>query len=408
MSLKINIITALVFSFVAITTQLSAQEIAFNYGFNDCTYESDGANFPGLTPLGPLTCVCGPGGQAIRMNGSGTGLTASPQATPIMEAEGFTLDFYFSADPLTGTVDQDIFSHINRCNTLDSLVSLKYVPSEGRVLFEIGSEVNNYSSVRAALNPNICWHRFTLVKFRLDYQVYLDNELIKTFKSKETVEFSKNAVLSFSNSSCQGNNLRSFNGKIDEITLYRRALTPKEIKDLYLFPDQIINNNTTIVKGETVQINTGFTCSNLPSWSPITGLDDATSFDPIASPEETTTYAYTINDAGCVSTDTLTIFVADPENIDCSKLLLPKAFTPNNDGLNDTYGISNPFIISGLEYFEVYNRSGAVIWQTTNALEKWDGNAFGSPSSGGMYLYKIRYRCRGEDYTDYDSFTMIR
>jgi gliding motility-associated-like protein len=125
-------------------------------------------------------------------------------------------------------------------------------------------------------------------------------------------------------------------------------------------------------------------------------------------PSETITYTTKIQDASCEVVDSITVFIANQNEIDCRKLLLPKAFTPNNDGLNDTYGISNTFIIEDLEFFEIYDRTGALIWKTSDVNEKWDATFNGQPVNVGMFLYKVKYTCSNEKQFSTGSFTILR
>lgn len=391
---------------ICVYSGINSQDVAFKYNFDDCTYEDSTSGFPGLTPGGSPQCVCGIGGKSIYLNGGNDFLSASNQANSLL-SEDFTLDFYFWLEDLPGEVD--ILSHRNGCNSLDSLMALSYFSSSGELLFEIASNVNNYHSVRKKLSTQSCWHRFTLVKFKLEYLVYFDNELVKRIISKENIVFSRLAKLAFSDSPCNINNRTTrFKGHIDEITLYKRALSDLEIIDLFDYPDKIITPNTTIFKGESIILETGNTCAALISWTPAASLDNASDPSPVANPEESTTYQVVFNNGVCTSIDTVRIFVADKEKLDCKKLLLPRAFTPNNDGLNDQFGISNIFLIEKLEYFEVFDRWGAKVWETNDINEKWDGTKKGQPLNGGMYLYKIKYVCNSTEQINIDNFTLLR
>jgi len=100
--------------------------------------------------------------------------------------------------------------------------------------------------------------------------------------------------------------------------------------------------------------------------------------------------------------------VIDPEAIDCSLLLLPNAFTPNGDQLNDQFGISTLFLVDELAYFEVYDRWGGKMWSTTNKNNTWDGTFSGSLVNPGMYIYKVKYTCGGEEFLKVDNFSVIR
>ncbi|MBC7885999.1 MAG: hypothetical protein H7X99_11025, partial [Saprospiraceae bacterium] len=227
------------------------QDKVFEFNFNDCTFEDASVEFPGITPGGNPTCECGINGKSYHLDGTSDFLTVSNLSNSYL-SENFTLDFYFWLDQSSGEID--IFSHRNGCSNLDSLMALRYFSTNNEILFEISSNVNNYFSVRAPINNNICWHRFTLVKFNLEYLVYLDNKLIKKIISRENIVFSKLAEITFANSPCT--TAQKLNGRIDEISLFGRALSEIEIKGIYYFPDQIVTDNTTIFKGESITLET--------------------------------------------------------------------------------------------------------------------------------------------------------
>ncbi len=69
--------------------------------------------------------------------------------------------------------------------------------------------------------------------------------------------------------------------------------------------------------------------------------------------------------------DALTILTV--ENI----FVVPNAFTPNGDGLNDKIKILYNSSIIGITYFNIYNRAGKLVFQTHDIEEGWDGT-FGS------------------------------
>lgn len=66
---------------------------------------------------------------------------------------------------------------------------------------------------------------------------------------------------------------------------------------------------------------------------------------------------------------------------------IPTAFSPNDDGLNDTFGV----LAKGLEHFEltVYNRWGEVVFHSDQIGARWDGTYKGKPAPGGAYGYEI-------------------
>jgi len=384
---------------------LFGQNKIFEYNFDDCSFEDAAISFPGITPVGNPACVCGINEQSFDLNGTSDLLVVSQQANIHFEKD-FTLDMYFWMDRTDGEIN--LFSHRNGCTSLDSLMALSYFSEGNDILFEIASSVNNYHSARAKLDLSTCWHRFVVVKFGLEYFVYLDNVSIGQILSKESIIFSRQTSLIIGTNPCISAVSKNFDGRFDEIIMYDRALSELELRANFKFPDRIITDNTTIFKGESITLDLGSTCASSILWTPSTSLDDDQSISPVATPEVSTTYEVVLNNATCISTDSVRIFVADKDKLDCNNLLLPSAFTPNNDGLNDGFGISNLFIVESINYFEIYDRWGAKVWETREATERWDGSFNGNPLNSGMYLYKIKYTCGGEERLVLDNFTLLR
>lgn len=91
------------------------------------------------------------------------------------------------------------------------------------------------------------------------------------------------------------------------------------------------------------------------------------------------------NALGCTDTLVDDIFVY-PTN----EGMIVTAFSPNNDGINDEFGIA------GLQYVEsfelnIYNRWGAVVYNTTEITDHWDGRYGNHLAASGMYIFTIEY-----------------
>jgi len=72
------------------------------------------------------------------------------------------------------------------------------------------------------------------------------------------------------------------------------------------------------------------------------------------------------------------------------KLFVPDTFSPNNDGLNDTFEIKGQ-LINKLE-ITVYDRWGNVLYNTKDLTNGWNGTDINGRSlSPGFYTYKIEY-----------------
>lgn len=71
-----------------------------------------------------------------------------------------------------------------------------------------------------------------------------------------------------------------------------------------------------------------------------------------------------------------------------SKILVPNAFTPNNDGRNDGWGMRVIGIIK-LKQLRIYNRWGQVIFETADPSLRWYGMLNGKPVPAGTYVWTI-------------------
>ncbi|WP_118974500.1 gliding motility-associated C-terminal domain-containing protein [Taibaiella koreensis] len=71
------------------------------------------------------------------------------------------------------------------------------------------------------------------------------------------------------------------------------------------------------------------------------------------------------------------------------ELLIPNAFSPNNDGQNDYFKVCN-ITNEKLIDFKVFNRWGTILFRTTDAKQGWDGTYKGQVQPLGVYGYVIR------------------
>jgi len=72
-------------------------------------------------------------------------------------------------------------------------------------------------------------------------------------------------------------------------------------------------------------------------------------------------------------------------------IIVPNAFTPNKDGLNDIFRVLGTSLITAFE-MKIYNRWGQLVFQTTEKTKGWDGSKGGQKQSTGAYVYQIGYK----------------
>jgi len=80
---------------------------------------------------------------------------------------------------------------------------------------------------------------------------------------------------------------------------------------------------------------------------------------------------------------------------ECSEELIamPNAFSPNGDGINDTYQAYSG-LIDQIEYFRVFNRWGALVYESTDRYFAWDGKMKGKRLGEGIYIYVLAGKCK--------------
>ncbi|MDN5203842.1 gliding motility-associated C-terminal domain-containing protein [Fulvivirgaceae bacterium BMA10] len=148
-----------------------------------------------------------------------------------------------------------------------------------------------------------------------------------------------------------------------------------------------ISPDTTIIIGETIQLTASGGTSY--SWSPIEGLNDPNISNPLATPLETMTYTVLVaNDRNCESSASVTVSIDDRNEI-----FVPDMFTPNGDGMNDMLFV-NAFGLDKIE-FKVFNRSGKLIFETSDPQRGWDGTFNGIEQEIDTYVYFVKAQTFG-------------
>lgn len=123
-------------------------------------------------------------------------------------------------------------------------------------------------------------------------------------------------------------------------------------------------------------------------WDAAPGMGNTVSPNPIVTPAQTTTYFVTVtNNKGCTARDSVRV-VADFAKA-MSTYPVPSAFTPNNDGRNDCFGLKLWGQVTQLQ-FQIYDRWGQRVFATTDAAQCWDGTFKGEPMPAGGYAYSIK------------------
>jgi gliding motility-associated-like protein len=153
--------------------------------------------------------------------------------------------------------------------------------------------------------------------------------------------------------------------------------------------------DTIIARGDQVQLignstSIGATYLWTANVTPL-ALSSAVILNPIANPIQTTVYTLKVTDPTglCPSvTDDMQVTVVQ------SCVNIRNAFTPNGDGVNDTWSVydqnfclTNP----GGAKVTVFNRYGSKVFESKDYANKWDGTYNGKPLPDGTYYAVIEF-----------------
>jgi gliding motility-associated-like protein len=100
--------------------------------------------------------------------------------------------------------------------------------------------------------------------------------------------------------------------------------------------------------------------------------------NPTETDGNTSPLVFTGYKFGCFSKDSIKII----QNCD---IFIPSAFSPNNDGINDTYNFMPQNIITF--NLKIFNRWGELIFETTDLNKSWDGYYKGEKCETDNYIY---------------------
>jgi gliding motility-associated-like protein len=152
-----------------------------------------------------------------------------------------------------------------------------------------------------------------------------------------------------------------------------------------VLPNPVISAgpDKTIYEGEPVQLE-GSVSGNYTqySWSPFRYMNDASLLQPTVSPVDSITYFFSVKPYPFCPAVSDAVFVYVYRN-----LKVPNAFSPNGDGIHDTWQIA------GLETYpdavtRVFTRTGRMVYEVKGAVN-WDGTFRSQPVPVATYYYVI-------------------
>lgn len=163
------------------------------------------------------------------------------------------------------------------------------------------------------------------------------------------------------------------------VEIEQQGCTLADTVNITVKPKPYVNagNDTTVCLNEGITLNAGNGNASNYLWS--TG-----EISPSIKVYRPGVYSVTVTQDNCKAIDSVNIGWGN------CPFYIPNAFSPNNDGVNDYFGILNGFAVQNFS-IKVYNRYGQVIFKSSDITTKWDGRYKGKPLPIGAYPWSIVY-----------------
>jgi gliding motility-associated-like protein len=149
-------------------------------------------------------------------------------------------------------------------------------------------------------------------------------------------------------------------------------------------PILVMGNSKVVLEGASINLNPQFVYGTQLNylWTPQQYLNNDNSLAPTATPTNDITYRLLVTGiGGCSISDTLFVKVL-------KKPIIPNAFSPNGDGINDVWRIDYLDSYQGATV-DIFNRYGQKVYSSLGYSTPWNGKYNGKTLPVGTYYYII-------------------
>ena len=113
---------------------------------------------------------------------------------------------------------------------------------------------------------------------------------------------------------------------------------------------------------------------------------------------------FVTSDQGCSDETTMVVCVEDE-----FAAYVPNAFTPNNDGFNDLFGVITTVGVPRSFELNVFDRWGRIVFAATDQFQRWDGRLNGTILPAEVYSWRLRMvDTRGDTQERMGHVTLLR
>lgn len=227
-----HLLLTIVLAFFINSTSSLEQGIVAHYTFNNCDARDVSGNDAHGQLFGGIACWCGIEDDGLLLDGIDDYVVFMGKVNDHFTTSDFTISFYFKPEK-HNVFQQSLLSKRTDCtenNMFDLLLNL----NSNIVNAQVYETPNKY---HGKISPNLLsagWHHFALVREGLRATTYINGQLQKENHRCSGLDLTNKTPLSFSNSPCVDDGYaRRFQGILDELRVYNRALSRKEIQELY-------------------------------------------------------------------------------------------------------------------------------------------------------------------------------
>lgn len=153
---------------------------------------------------------------------------------------------------------------------------------------------------------------------------------------------------------------------------------------VYLQPVIDAGQDIAAEEGDLVQLKATANSNSLQfAWSPAQLVSNPSILQPTIKVSEDVVLTLTAKgENNCIAVDDIQILVQRP-------VVVPNIFTPNGDGINDTWVIKNLSMYRNA-VVQLFNRYGQKVVLFKGDSKAWDGTVNGTPVPAGVYYYIIQ------------------
>ncbi|MEI7627637.1 MAG: gliding motility-associated C-terminal domain-containing protein [Bacteroidota bacterium] len=171
-----------------------------------------------------------------------------------------------------------------------------------------------------------------------------------------------------------------------QVTNSQGCLSDTAIKQILVYPNPVLKmaGSKVVLEGASVSLSPQFIYGAQLNylWTPSQYLNNDTALAPISTPTNDITYRLLVTGiGGCSISDTLFVKVL-------KNPVIPNAFSPNGDGINDVWKIDYLDTYQGATV-DIFNRYGQKVYSSIGYPNPWNGKYNGKTLPVGTYYYII-------------------